>query len=134
MNFFTVTETVKELITICTAADPLPELAEFVDLDVLPPCINPEGHGEAWPEFGPIVWDGGPLPPPSSSGINSNNASLRGMANSSPKSNHSTTTTTTSSTSSQQTKISKSVKSVGRKSSKQLFSPKSVVSLGVGEF
>ena len=50
------------MITICTAADPLPELEQYVDLDVLPRIINPNGHGEAWPEFGSIVWEGGPLP------------------------------------------------------------------------
>ena len=58
-----LTETVKEMITICTAADPLPELAEYVDLDVLPTCINPDGHGDVVPEFKPIVWEGGPIPP-----------------------------------------------------------------------
>ena len=58
----TVTETVKEMITICTLADPLSELEDYVDLDILPPCINPNGHGDAWPEFGPIVWQGGALP------------------------------------------------------------------------
>ena len=65
-----LTETVKEMVVICTASDPLPELEQYMDLTVLPKCINPEtGEGDAIPEFGPIQWEGGPVRPQESKPI-----------------------------------------------------------------
>jgi hypothetical protein len=155
-----LTETVKEMITICTAADPLPELAEYVDLDVLPPCINPKGHGKAWPEFGPIVWEGGPIP--------TNTAEVLGLPSSSSSQNikeqeedmmmasslsyqrktsvdltthtystvaTTTTTATTRNTTTTVTSSSSSSMKIGEESASVChFQPRIVTSLGVGSF
>jgi hypothetical protein len=54
-------ESVKEMLVFATTSDYLEVLDRYIDISVLPECINPDGMGEALDEFSP-VWDGGPLP------------------------------------------------------------------------
>jgi hypothetical protein len=54
-------ESVQEMLVFATTSNYLDVLDKYMDISVLPKCINPDGMGEAVDEFSP-VWDGGPLP------------------------------------------------------------------------
>jgi hypothetical protein len=54
-------ESIRETLVFAAASNYLEVLEKYMDLSVLPRCINPEGTGESIDEFSP-VWMGGPLP------------------------------------------------------------------------